>query len=255
MTALLKEVGGRFAPLRQKLMRLGVDRESDLNVIMSRFRLGRRLDRGEDILPAGSSPKHSTVLIEGIACLYARLSDGGRQIFAFQYPGDFCDLSRHMLKPAATEAAVAAVTPCSIGVIENAVLEQLLTQYPTLGMALWRSTCLEAGALQAKLLSGRQTALQRVAHLLCELFTQQVSAGIEDRVIPVSQIDLADATGLSVVHVNRTIKVLQVLGVLSKAGRSMKVVDLDRLAGLTAFEASYLRIPPPQPLFRWHVEI
>src|SRR5690606_13687329 len=88
MTALLKESArGSFASLRKKLQCLGVDRENDLNIVLSRIRMGPHLDRGEDILTAGYSPRHSTVLLEGIACTYERLIDGSRQIGSFKYSG------------------------------------------------------------------------------------------------------------------------------------------------------------------------
>lgn len=254
MTALMKESRGNFDSLRQKLLRLGVHRESDLNVILSRFRVGPGIGRGEDILAAGTSPKHSTVLLEGIACLYEHLSDGSRQIYSFRYPGDFCDLSRYALRATTTNVAIAAVTDCRIGVVENHLLEQMIVQIPSLGLALWRSTCLEAAALQASARGARQTALQRVAHLLSEQLARQASAGIEDPIIRVSQIDLADATGLSIVHVCRTFKVLQGLGILSKVGRSMGVVDRERLAALAAFDGSYLCLLS-DVLSKWQMEL
>ena len=208
--------------------------------------MGRRLERGDDILAAGHLPRHSTVLIEGVACLYERLIDGSRQIYSFQYPGDFCDLSRQVLQVTATDLAVAAVTDCLIGYIEHRLLEQMLERYPALGLALWRTSVIEAGALRARLLSHRQTALQRVAHLLCEQLARQAAVGDAASTIPISQIDLADAVGLSIVHINRTFKELQSMGLLTKDGRSMKVVNrtgLARLAGL--LDGPYLDMTRP----------
>lgn len=97
--------------------------------------------------------------------------------------------------------------------------------------------------MRATLVSSRQTALQHVAHLLCEQLVRQAAAGIDDAIIPMSQIDLADAAGLSVVHINRVFKELQGLGLLAKAGRSMRIVDRERLARLANFDGSYLDMP------------
>ena len=76
--------------------------------------------------------------------MYERLQDGTRQIYAFQYPGDFCDLHQHVSPETNNEVAVAAITDCSIGIIEHKDLEQLIAQYPSLGLALWRASMLEA---------------------------------------------------------------------------------------------------------------
>src|SRR5207302_11479490 len=83
---------------------------------------------GSDIIHVGSPIKHSALLLSGVACWYKRLEDGGRQIYSFQYPGDFCDLSRYVL-PARDEAvAVQALTDCSIAIIDYADIERLLSK-------------------------------------------------------------------------------------------------------------------------------
>jgi CRP-like cAMP-binding protein len=186
--------------------------------------------------------------------MYERLADGNRQIYAFQYPGDICDLHRHVLPQASSEVAVAAATVCSIGTIDHDELDQLITKYPSLGRALWRATVLEASVFQKRLLHvGRQPALWRVAHLLCEQLARQAAVGIDTHDIPLSQIDVADATGLSIVHVNRIFKELQERGFLSKHGRTMKVTNRERLARFAEFDGGYLNMP--RLLSRWQLEI
>lgn len=252
MTAMLKEAQGSFAPLRQKLLRLGVH-ENDLGVILSRIRTGPRLQRGDNILAARHSANHLTVLMDGIACLYERLTDGSRQIYSFQYAGDFCDLGRHVLEATEPKTVVGAVTECRIGYLENRVLDQLLVQYPSFGTALWRSCVIETGALRATLLSSRQPALQCVAHLLCEQLARQSATGIDEAIIPISQVDLADAAGLSVVHVNRVFQELLAMNLLSKVGRYIMVVDRGRLARLGNFDGRCLDMP--KVLSSWNVKI
>jgi hypothetical protein len=101
---------------------------------------------------------------------------------------------------------------------------------------------------------GRQPALQRVAHLLCEHLARQEAVGMDDSAtIPLSQMDVADAAGLSIVHVNRTFKELRRLGLLSKQGRAMKVVNKERLVCLAGFDGSYLNMP--QLLSHWQLKI
>ena len=243
-----------FGPLIQKLRSLGVDSDTELDVVLDRLKVRAGTRRGEDIIAPGRSPRHSTVLIDGVACLYERLQDGTRQIYAFQYSGDVCDLHRHVLPEMNNEVAVAAMTDCSIGIIEHKDLEQLIAQYPSLGLALWRASMLEASIFRKRLLNvGRQPALQRVAHLLCEQLARREAVGLNSATIPLTQMDLADAAGLSIVHINRTFQELRRLKILSKEGRAVKVVDRERLAGLASFDGNYLNMP--QLLSHWQVRI
>lgn len=241
-----------FEPLIRKLRSLGVDSETELDAVLKRIRVRAGIRRGEDIIALGKSPRHSTVLLEGSACLYERLPDGNRQIYAFQYPGDFCDLHRHMLPETNNEVAVAALTDCSIAIIEHKDLEQLIAQYPSLGLALWRASMLEASIFRKRLLNvGRQPALQRVAHLLCEQLARREAVGINGATVPLTQMDLADAAGLSIVHVSRTLQELRRLDIVSKQGRTIKVVNRERLVILASFDGNYLNMP--QLLSHWHV--
>ena len=231
-----------------------MDSDTELDAVLNRIKVRAGTRRGEDIIAPGRSPGHSTVLMEGVACLYERLQDGNRQIYAFQYPGDFCDLHQHVLPETNNEVAVAAMTDCSIGIIEHKDLEQLIAQYPSLGLALWRASMLEASIFRKRLLNvGRQPALQRVAHLLCEQLARREAVGLNSPTIPLTQMDLADAAGLSIVHINRTFQELRRLNILSKEGRAIKVVDRERLAGLASFDGNYLNMP--QLLSHWQVRI
>jgi CRP-like cAMP-binding protein len=255
MTSLLNRSGRPvFDPLIQKLKSLGLDSDRELDAVLKRIKVRAGIRRGDDIIAPGRSPRHSTVLLEGVACLYERLPDGNRQIYAFQYPGDFCDLYRHVLPETNNEVAAAAMVDCSIAIMEHKDLEQLIAQHPSLGLALWRASMLEASIFRKRLLNiGRQPALQRVAHLLCEQLARREAVGLNGATIPLTQMDLADAVGLSIVHVNRTFQELRRLHILSKEGRTIKVVDRQQLADLAGFDGNYLNMP--QLLSHWHVKI
>src|SRR5690242_5497616 len=113
---------------------------------------------------------------------------------------------------------------------------------------------LEASIFRKRLLNiGRQPALQRVAHLLCEQLARREAVGINVATIPLSQMDLADAVGLSIVHVSRTFQELRRLNILSKQGRTINVVDRKRLVILASFDGNYLNMP--QLLAHWHVKM
>jgi CRP-like cAMP-binding protein len=197
---------------------------------------------------------HSTLLLAGVACSYKRLQDGARQIYSFQYPGDFCDLSRYVLPERDEAMAVQALTDCSVATIDYADIERLLAQRPRLGLALWRTTMLEATIVRERLSNARRgSALQRVANLLCEQLARRQAIGITSPVVPITQVDVADAAALSIVHVNRTIQTLRSLKVLSKARLSIEVVDRKQLARIGGFDGLYLNMP--QLVSKWAVQI
>ena len=240
-----------FGHLRLKLRNLGAE-ASAIDAVLKQVHVSAACNPSEDIVVPGQSPRRSTVLLEGVACLYERLDDGSRRIFAFHYPGDFCDFSRHVL-PETDSIAVAAITRCLFGRIPNGTLEQLLIQHSSLATAIWRISLLDAGMLRQKLLIGSQrSALQRMSHLLCELLARQETVGINDACIHLAGSDLADATGLSIVHVSRTFTKLRKLKLLAREGRTMKIVDRNGLAALALFDGRYLNMP--QLLANWQVE-
>ena len=86
----------------------------------------------------------------------------------------------------------------------------------------------------------QRPALERIANLLCEQILRLEAVGIVDHDIPLTQIDLADAAGLSVVHVNRTIQDLREIGALSKNSHGIRVENKDRLVQIAKFDGSYL---------------
>src|SRR5262245_1187453 len=256
MTGLLKRSGpGVFCPVIRNLRGFGgAESDAELEAVLKHIKVRAPASRGEDIVGPGSASKYFMVLLDGIACSYERLTDGNRQIYAFHYPGDFCDLARHVLPHPNNEVAVAALTDCSIGIIEHRDLDQLIVQYPSLGLALWRATMLETSIFRKRLLNvGRQPALRRVAHLLCEQLARREAVGINSATIPLTQVDLADAVGLSIVHINRTLQELRRLGILSAKGPAIEVVSRAELVTLASFDGQYLNMT--QVLSHWKIRV
>jgi CRP-like cAMP-binding protein len=226
----------------------------ELDVLVQFLKHQPRLPAGADIIHAAQSTGHSTLLLAGVACSYKRLQDGTRQIYSFQYPGDFCDLYRYVLPERDEAIAVQALTDCSVATIDYADIERLLVRRPRLGLALWRTTMLEASILRQRLSNARRgSAVQRVANLLCEQLARREAAGITSPVVPITQVDVADAAALSIVHVNRTIQALRSLNVLSKASHGIEVIDRKQLARIAGFDGRYLNMP--QLVSKWAVQI
>src|ERR1051325_3198373 len=211
-----------------KLRSLGLESDTGLQAFLSLFKATRSVDRGDYIVRPGRRHKVLTVMLSGVACRYRMMDNGRRQIFCFQYPGDFCDYSRYVILQ--QDDPVAALTDCLVGVISHEDIEWVITEHPDIGLEFSRSTVLEARIVQERVINGTQRpAVERIASLLCEQIFRLEAIGMDAEIIPLTQIDLADAAGLSVVHVNRTIQDLRELGALSKNSHAIRVKNKDRL--------------------------
>lgn len=239
--------------LTSKFKSVGID-SGELDVLVQFLKHQPRVAAGADITHADQAAGHSTLLLAGVACSYKRLQDGSRQIYSFQYAGDFCDLYRYVLPERDEAMAVQALTECSVATLDYIDIEQLLAERPRLGLALWRMTMLEASILRERLSNARRgSALQRVANLLCEQLVRREAIGLAGSVVPITQIDIADAAALSIVHVNRTVQQLRSLNVLSKESHGIEVIDRKQLAKIAGFDGRYLNMP--QLVSRWAVQI
>ena len=201
------------------------------------------LKRGEYIAEDGSEPKHSTVMIEGIACRYKTFDDGRRQILSFQYPGDITDLYSYVLKK--LDHAVGALTQCTVSQIPHEAIQALCEKYPNLAYALWRDTLVDTSKLHASIASlGARSSKERLAHFLAEQHMRMVAVGLAEAGkhanFGITQTDLADATGLSLVHVNKTLKKLKEEGYVSWNRNQLTILNWEELKKVAIFDENYL---------------
>jgi CRP-like cAMP-binding protein len=236
-------------PVGQRSKAPGITAGVDLGAFRDLMKVRGGIDRGQTIVGSTGLSKHFAVLLKGVACFSTRHEDGRRQIHAFHYPGDFLGLHSFLFPLSVEATEVQALSSCSVGTIDRDVLDHQIQRNPALGAALWQAAMTEASILRQRLLVTRRPALQRVGHLLCE---QLARLGIEEGVIPFSQIDVADAAGLSTVHTNRIFQDLRKLGALSDQ-RLIEVVDKKRLRKLAAFDGRYLDLS--ETLSRWHLRV
>ena len=225
--------------LARKLRNFAIVQDEELQALVAMFSLKRSIPRGADIITMGDSSTFSTVLLQGLACRYKIIENGRRQIFSFQYPGDFCDGHSYILLT--QDTAVSALTDCSVGIIMHKDIERITAKFPNLGLALWRDTMIEASIFREWNV-GQRSALERIAHMLCEQIVRLEAIGVTGEAIPLTQVDLADAVGLSTVHMNRTIQDLRELGVLLKNSRAITVSHWDRLVEIAKFDRRYLNM-------------
>ncbi|WP_407525709.1 Crp/Fnr family transcriptional regulator [Methylobacterium oryzisoli] len=204
----------------------------------------RRLASREDIFREGDAPGRVNLILDGWACRYKVLEDGRRQIAAFLLPGDLCDLRMFILRQ--MDHSVGTLSPVTVAEIPKEAILDLTDNYPRISRALWWTSLVEE-AIQREWTTnlGQRDALERMAHLLCEVFLRLRAVGLTEGPtceLPVTQAELADATGLSTVHVNRTIQELRARGLVILRGKTLSIPDLDALQDAALFSANYLHL-------------
>ena len=205
----------------------------------------QQLEDDQDLIREGDRPLHCPLLLEGFACRYKALENGQRQIMAFHVPTDLCDLPSLLLKR--IDYSIGTLTPAKIALIPRTTILGWAQSYPSLGRLLWRATLIDASVSREWIVNvGRRTAYQRTAHLLCELLLQMRSAGLAQGLVcemPLTQVELADALGLTPVHVNRTLQWLRNEGLVEFGGGTLTVRNWRELKRAAGFDATYLHYP------------
>ncbi len=135
---------------------------------------------------------------------------------------------------------VATLTQVKVASIPHAILLEWMRNHPHFARLLWRDTLIDASIFREWVLNvGRRSAIERIAHLLCEMVTRLRAVGLECD-LPITQAKLADATGLSAVHVNRTVQELQGDGLIELSGKTVAMLDWERLKRTAGFDPGYL---------------
>jgi CRP-like cAMP-binding protein len=204
----------------------------------------RTFPAGEEIVSEGNACHFSCLILEGWASRNKQLQDGRQQITAFHIVGDFVDLHSFLLKP--MDHTVAAVTTCKMAMVRHSALREITEAHPHLTRMLWLSTLIDAAIHREWLVTlGRLPAPAHLAHLICELYLrlEAVGAAQDHRFdFPVTQILLADALGLSKVHVNRVVQELRREKLISWRGAKVTIPDFDRLKRFAEFDPTYLNL-------------
>jgi len=201
--------------------------------LIPRYRNGdRKIETGRDLFSIGSSGKTIFNLLDGWVAVYTLLEDGRRQIVQFALPGAILGVLPSRRGPATVGAQ--ALTDVVVSVIPMSVLASHSRAEPEIGMRLARSLAHDCNLAFDHLTSiGRRSARERVAHLLLELFTryraQWPGNRSEEMVLPLTQEQIGDATGLTFVHVNRVLSVLRKEGIVQFHYRRLRILDPDRL--------------------------
>ncbi len=206
----------------------------------------RDLAAGQDIVREGDRPSQCCLLLDGFIQRYKMIGDGQRQIMSFHINGDMPDvLSLHL---AVMDHNLGTLAPSKVGFISHQSMRRLIQDHPRIGDALWRDTLIDAAVFREWLVGmGRRDAHARIAHLFCEIITRLDSVGLapdKSVQIPLTQATLADALGLSAVHVNRVAQELRSEGLITWRGKTLTVNDWEGLKEAGDFDPTYLHLVP-----------
>ncbi len=192
----------------------------------------------------GDSPNGVYLVLNGVACRYKTRGNGARQIVAYLVPGDFCDLDVAMLTK--MDHAIGTLCPCEVVKIPLETIQKLLQDYPTIHQAMRLATLVDEATLREWLVNlGSRSAEERIAHLLIELLLRLQAVGRASSngyKLPITQIDFADTTGLSSVHVSRSLKSLRNQGLIDISNQYLSILDLPGLQTLAEFKPNYLHL-------------
>ena len=203
---------------------------------------------GEDLVTEGDRPTRSILLTRGYACRYRLQKGGGRQLMAIHLPGDFVDLHSLLIKE--MDHSVGALTECAIITFPHDRLVRVTERFPHLTRMLWLLTLIDASCHREWLAGmGLLSAAQRTAHLICEIYVRLEVVGLASGHkfnFPITQAALADAVGISAVHINRVVQELRQRDLISWENGLLTIHDWQALVATADFNDRYLHLVKEQ---------
>ena len=201
-----------------------------------------------DIVREGDRTDRCCLILSGMVSRYKTLRNGGRQIVSFHVAGDMVDLQSCLMLIA--DHSIRCHTPVQVVTFAHNDILNLAEDFPDLGRAFWFDTLIDAAIFREWTLNvGRRSGVERIAHLILELAYKLKRIGQTDGhqfILPVTQVDIADAVGMSPVHVNRSLQALRAKKLIQTQGRTMTILDYKALANLAGFDPLYLHPEGPR---------
>jgi CRP-like cAMP-binding protein len=203
-----------------------------------------RAAAGEDLACEGDRPDGVRLFLSGWAFRYKMLDDGRRQIVNFILPGDTCDA--HIYLFSRLDHSIATLTPVVYSELDREAFERLVSSDRSVAEAFYCEMLASSSVQREWAINlGRRDALERVSHVICELHERLRVVGLVNEntfTFPVTQMDMADATGLSTVHLNRTLQELRGSGLITLRDRNLTVHDFQALSNTAMFNPNYLHL-------------
>lgn len=227
-----------------RLTRRSVLSEEEQQAILSLPSHAEQVHSNRDFVPLGTTVDHSCLVVAGLVGRFGQNSEGHRQITAIHIPGDMADL--HSVVQPQANSALQALSVATILRVPHAALRAASGRYPAIAEAFWRDCMVDSAVLSQWVVNvGRRDAKQRIAHLICEVATRIGGSRAQDGCVfdfAITQTQLADATGLTSVHVNRTLQMLRAAGVIEwSRGHVVRIPRWHALAATGDFDPDYLQ--------------
>lgn len=202
----------------------------------------RSVSADELVVRAGEDLDSSLLLLDGWMARSKDLAGGERQVTELHVAGDFADLHSFTLKR--LDHDVTALTDCRVAVVPHERLREITERLPRLARVYWFSTSVDAAIHRELALSlGQRSAIGRMAHLFCELYVRLDVVGrarSDGYEFPLTQRELSECLGLTVVHANRTLQELRRRGLVELENRQLTIRNRRGLEGLAEFDPAYL---------------
>lgn len=234
----------KLGPLLQSLNARAVLTAEQEALLISMRRHERVYRRGAAIVMSRSTLTESCLLVDGIAARETINSEGKRQFSALHFAGDFIDLHGFVLKE--IDHGVTALADCTVVFVPHTEIARVIALSPAIGRALWMLTAIDAAIQRAWIAClGRSRAIAHLAHLICETYLRLRLVERADSYrfsFALTQVELADALGLSPVHMNRTIQELRATGLVTWDGFEVVIQNWDGLLALAEFDGTYLNL-------------
>lgn len=202
------------------------------------------VEPGAYMVREGQPPERSCLIVSGLAFRQKTTVEGARQIVSVHIPGDFVDLDGALLN--ISDHNIQALTRCEVAYAPRSALQALILSHPRVAAAMWIDTLIDGSIFREWVTNvGRRDARSRIAHLLCEFARRLEAAGLAEEYayeLPMTQEQLADATGLTAVHVNRVLKAMERDGLIERNKRFVKIPAWEALRRVAGFSEIYLHL-------------
>jgi len=206
----------------------------------------KHFESGQDIVSEGEQTKQCCLVCEGLVCRYKIIGEGGRQILSLHLPGDIPDIFSLLIDR--MDHSLGTLTSAIVGFIPHDAVRALTRSSYRISEAFWRETLIESSIYREWMVGiGRRSAPSRIAHLLCEFITKMTAIGLSDGVtclLPLTQPEIADALGLSTVHMNKKLAEIRRAGLVRIRANRLTILDWKALCELADFDPNYLHLRP-----------
>ncbi len=204
----------------------------------------RTIARGNLLYEQGARTGEMYTLLEGVLIRYRMLEDGRRQIVNFMFPGNLLGIQAAFDEPCGH--SVEALLPARVCVFDRKDFQPLIAAHPRLGFDIVWMAAKEETELEQHMVSlGRRNARERVTALAVWLLERAIDTGVVENgnrfAIPMTQTQIADVTGLSPVHANRTLQSLRRDEIIDWRPNGLSIPDFRR-----AMEFAGLGAPSPK---------